>query len=255
LNIQHNITSKDIAAISICSALYAAFGYLTSGITFFGIGFLPAVVVPAVFAVVFGPWVGGASGAIGIFIRDMLVHGNAPLSIAAGVPPNFILFFLIGYLATKNISLKQVLIGISLVTAGLSALLIFFLPDMTTYTGLSTNGFLLVFVLTVIGSLAAFTIISIRWKDMQSFIIGAIVGQIAGGLLLSATVWAVSPLFLSYFETPFAAMYVLPLFVWTVATELPFILLFGVPIIKVVKIASPALQYKNKPSKKGETIV
>jgi len=259
LNIQHNITSKNLAAISICSALYAALGWLTAPLTFFGIGFLPAVVVPAIFAVIFGPWVGGVSGAIGIFLRDMLVHGNAPLSITAGVPPNFILFFLIGYIATKNISLKQVLIGISLVTAGLLAILLFFFPDMTTYnniyTNLSTNGFLLVFVSTIIGSLAAFTIISIRWKEWRSYAIGAIVGQIAGGLLLSATIWAVSPLFLSYFGTPLAAMYMLPLFVWTVATELPFILLFGVPILKVVKIAFPALQYKNTLSKKGETIV
>lgn len=99
----------DVAVIGICAALYAAFGISTSQFSFMGVGFLPAVIVPAVFAVLFGPWVGGISGAIGIFIRDMFVHGVPLLSLSAGVPPNFILFFLIGYIAHRNISLKQAL--------------------------------------------------------------------------------------------------------------------------------------------------
>ena len=108
------LKTQDIAVIGICAALYAAFGILTANFTFLGIGFLPAVVIPAVFAVLYGPWVGGISGAIGIFIRDMFVHGNAALSLAAGVPPNFILFFLIGYIAHRNISLKQAIAGITI---------------------------------------------------------------------------------------------------------------------------------------------
>ena len=248
-------TTQDIAVISICSALYAVFGILTAPITLYGIGFLPAVIVPAVFAAVFGPWVGGISGAIGIFIRDMVVHGNPALSLVAGVPPNFILFFLIGYLYTKHISLKQTLIGVSLAAVGLLASSIILLSNLTAFTGLPIRTFLLVFALTVIVSLVAIAVVSIRWKEWRSYAIGAVVGQIAGGLLLSVTVWAVSPLFLSYFTTPFTIVYVLPLFVWTVATEIPFILLLGPPIIKVVQKAFPTLQYRHKTFKKGEIFV
>jgi hypothetical protein len=245
------ITTKDLTAIAVCSALYAVFGWATSGFTFFGIGFLPAVLIPSVFAVLYGPWVGGASGAIGIFIRDMLVHGNPALSLLAGVPANFVLFFLIGYISTKNISLKQALTCVSLAIVGLLVPAIIFLPDMAIFGGFSTGEFLLIFVLTVIVSLVAIAVVSIRWKEWRSYAIGAVVGQIVGGILLSVTVWAVSPLFLSYFGTPFDVLFVLPLFVWTVATEIPFILIAGPPIIKAVQGAFPALQYKNKTSKKG----
>jgi len=249
-----NLTTKDLAAIAVCSALYAVFGYATAGISFFGVGFLPAVLIPAVFATLYGPWVGGISGAIGIFIRDILVHGNAPLSLAAGVPANFILFFLIGYLYTKNISLKQALIFVSLAIIALLVPSIIFLPDMITFTAFSAQAFLSIFVLTIIGSLITIAIVSIRWKKWRSYAIGTIVGLIAGGLLLSITVWAVSPLFLEYFEVPLATTLILPLFVWTIATEIPFILIAGPPIITVIQKAFPALRYRNKPQKKGGTI-
>ncbi|MDR0372980.1 MAG: ECF transporter S component [Nitrososphaerota archaeon] len=237
-----NLTTQDIAVISICSALYAVFGYLTGSISFYGVGLLPAVVIPAVFAALFGPWVGGISGAIGIFIRDMLVHGNAPLSLVAGVPPNFILFFLIGYLYTKNISLKQALTCISLAFIGLFVPSIILLPEMLTWTHVSIDAFLLTFVLTVIVSLVVIAVVSIRWKEWRSYAIGAVVGQITGSLLLSVTVWVVSPLFLSTLaiDAPIDAIYVLPIFVWTIATEIPFILLVGPPIIKIAHSPSNA---------------
>jgi len=257
------LTSRDITAIAICSALYAVFGYLTAGLSFFGVGFLPAVLIPAVFAALYGPWVGGLSGATGIFIRDVFVHGNAPLSLIAGVPANFILFFLIGYIYTKNISLKQALTSISLATIGLVASSIILLSNanfvvaMTKWTGgVSTRAFLLTFGLTVIVSLVITAVVSVRWKKWRSYAIGAIVGQIAGGLLLSITIWLVSPLFLSnlnIYGAPVTAIYVLPIFVWTIATEIPFILLVGPPIIKVVQNAFPTLHYRNKPQNKGGT--
>jgi len=249
-----NLTTQDITAIAVCSALYAVFGYLTAELSFFGVGFLPAVLIPAVFAALYGPWVGGMSGAIGIFIRDVLVHGNAPLSLVAGVPANFLLFFLIGYLYTKNISLKQALIFVSIAIAGLLVPSIVFLPDMTAFVGFSSEIFMLIFGLTIIGSLVAIAIVSVYWKEWRSYAIGAIVGQIAGGLLLSVTVWAVSPMFLEYFKAPFGAALILPLFVWTIATEIPFILIAGPPIIAVVQSAFPTLRYRNKPQNKGGTI-
>jgi hypothetical protein len=239
------LKTQDIAVIGICAALYAIVGISTANVNFFGIGFLPAVVIPAVFAMLYGPWVGGISGAIGIFIRDMFVHGNAALSLVAGVPPNFILFFLIGYISYRNISLKQALAGVIVAAVGLLAPTIILLPDITAYTGLSTEVFLLSFTLTFILSLAIIAAVAVRWKEWRSYAIAAVVGQAVGAGLLSITVWGVSPLFLSFFEAPLSASLIFPIFVWTFATELPFILLAGPPIIKICYRAFPSLRRKE----------
>ena len=57
------------------ATLYAIVGYLTNlGVVSPVVGvvrFWPSVIVPATFAVLFGPWVGGISAAIGIFISDI----------------------------------------------------------------------------------------------------------------------------------------------------------------------------------------
>jgi hypothetical protein len=232
--------------MGICAALYAIVGISTANVNFFGIGFLPAVVIPAVFAVLYGPWVGGISGALGIFIRDMFVHGNAALSLVAGVPPNFILFFLIGYISYRNISLRKAIIGVIVAAIGLLAPTIILLPDVTAYTGLSTELFILSFTLTFILSLAVIAVVAVRWREWRSYAIAAVVGQAAGAGLLSITVWGVSPLFLSFFGAPLSESLIFPIFVWTFATELPFILLAGPPIIKICCKAFPSLRNKEK---------
>ena len=163
------LKTQDIAVIGICAALYAVVGRLTAGVTFLGVGFLPAVVIPAVFAVLYGPWVGGISGAIGIFIRDMFVHGNAALSLAAGVPPNFILFFLIGYIAARNIDTKKITVALVLsaavIVAGLLVPTLIYPAEFSALTGLTTTEILLVFGLTVVLS---FVVISCRGYSLET---------------------------------------------------------------------------------------
>ncbi|MEJ2242033.1 MAG: ECF transporter S component, partial [Candidatus Bathyarchaeota archaeon] len=70
----------DIAIIGVGAALYAIVGILTNlGIVSPVVGvvkFWPAVIVPGIFAVLFGPLVGGTSAAIGIFISDMVQPGH-----------------------------------------------------------------------------------------------------------------------------------------------------------------------------------
>jgi hypothetical protein len=246
------LKTQDVAVIGICAGLYAAFGLLTANFSFLGIGFLPAVLIPAVFAMLYGPWVGGISGAIGIFIRDMFVHGIAPLSLAAGVPPNFILFFLIGYIAHRNISLKQAIAGVIIAGIGLLVPTIIYLPDFTAYTKLSTEAFFVTFASTVILSLIIITAVAVRWKEWRSYAIAAVIGQAAGAGLLSVTVFAISPYFLNYFGVPIASSLVLPIFVWTFATELPFILLAGPPIIKACYRAFPSLKQRSR--QKGDVL-
>ena len=246
--------TQDIAVIGVCAALYAVFGRLTAGVSFLGVGFLPAVVIPAVFAVLYGPWVGGIGGAIGIFIRDLLVHGNALLSLTAGVPANFILFFLIGYLAHRNIDMKKTVAASVIVAVGLLVPSLIFLPNFTAYTGLSNLEFILVLFFTVILSLVVICVIALRWTQWRSFAVASVVAQAIAAGLLSVTVWAVSPLFLSYFGKPFPFTYVLPLFVWTFATEIPFILLLGPPIIQACYRAFPSLEQRRSSHRKGVAI-
>jgi hypothetical protein len=129
-----------------------------------------------------------------------------------------------------------------------------FLPEFTSFTGLSTEVFLLTFVLTIILSLAVIAAVAIRWREWRSYAVASVIGQAIGAGLLSVTVWAVSPFFLSYFGTPFAASYILPLFVWTFTTEIPFILLAGPPIIKACYRAFPSLKFRARTERKGGAI-
>ncbi len=248
--------AQDIAVIGISAALYAAFGISTAGFSFLGVGFLPAVVIPAVFAMLYGPWVGGISAAIGIFIRDMFVHGIPLLSLSAGVPPNFIMFFLIGYIATRSISLKQALAGVSLAATFLAAIAVIFVPDFITTFALGgvvvSADFVYAAVLaTIIPTLVIIAVVAIRWKEWRSYAIAAVIGQAAGAALLSTTVSAVSPYFIQYFGHIYGISTILPLFVWTFVTEIPFILLVGPPIIKACYRAFPFLQNRNT---KRETV-
>src|SRR4030067_2932937 len=104
--------SIDVAVIGVCAALYAVVGRLTDlGLTFIGVAFWPAAVIPAIFAALYGPWVGGTGAAIGIFARDILFHGDPLLSLIAGVPPNFVMFFIIGYVSKRRLDTKKLTLG------------------------------------------------------------------------------------------------------------------------------------------------
>jgi hypothetical protein len=239
----------------ICAAIYAVVGRMTDlGLTFLGVAFFPAVIIPAGFAVLFGPGVGGCGAAIGIFIRDMLFHGNAALSLVAGVPANFIVFFLIGYLVSRNIDTKKIITSVVLsgivVASGILVPLLLFPSEFVTITGLSTTQILLVVSLTVV-SLVVIGAVAVRWRQWANFAVATVIAQAIGAALLAGTVCAVSPLFLTYFGMTFTAAYFLPLFVWTFATEIPFILLLGPPIIKACYRAFPSLKQRITTNRKA----
>jgi uncharacterized membrane protein len=248
--------------IGICAAVYAVFGRLTDlGLTFLGIAFFPAVVIPAVFAVLFGPWVGGFGAAIGIFIRDMLFHGNPFLSLTVGVPPNFIVFFMIGYVADKKIDAKKLVTGAALasvvVAAGLLLPTLISPNEFSLATGLSSTQILAVFVSTVVVSLVVILAVSKRWQQWRSYAFGSVIGMTAGAALLSISYWGYSQFFFEptgYVTAPLAASFVPILFVWTFVTEIPFVLLLGPPVIKACYKAFPSLRYRVKTAKQGGTV-
>jgi len=92
--------SLKVVATAVGAALYALGAMITEYTASpWGVGqFRPAVIIPAFFAIFFGPWVGGVSAALGTNTAAMLTNGNVLLSLMAGVPGNFVGFFVYGYM-------------------------------------------------------------------------------------------------------------------------------------------------------------
>jgi uncharacterized membrane protein len=246
--------SLDVAIIGVCAAVYAVVGRLTDlGVTVGGVAFWPAAVIPAIFAVLFGPWTGGIGAAIGIFVRDMLFHGDPLLSLTAGVTSNFAMFFIIGYVSRRSLDWKKLVLSTALagvIMAGGLLLPTLLLPaEFAGFTGLSTWEIVAVFVLTVVVSLSAILIVSRRWSEWRSFGVGSVIGQGVGAAIVAVGVWGYSQLFYSatgYFKAPVQTSLVPIIFVWTFATEIPFVLLVGPPVIKACYRAFPSLRLKEK---------
>jgi len=251
----------DIAIVGICAALYAVVGRLTDlGVTVGGVAFWPAAVIPAIFAVLFGPWTGGIGAAIGIFIRDMLFHGDPLLSLSAGVTANFVGFFLLGYISRTNLNWKKIsisaIIGSIIIAIGLLLPTILLPAESVAYFNfkLSSLEIILLFVLTVVASSLVMIIVARFWPEWRNYGVGSIIGLGVGSTIIAIVVWAYSQVFFSptgYFKAPISSLYIPIIFVWTFATEIPFILLLGPPIIKACYKAYPSLRIsqKTKPRK------
>ena len=234
----------ELVTIGLCGALYASFGYLTTlGIfaPFIGVvRFWPAVVVPAVFATLFGPWVGGLGAAIGILISDILIHGNALLSLTVGVPSNFLGFYLLGYIARTRISVRVQVGGLLLsgVFALLAGLLLVFAPQyLTAPTSLF---FLGVGILSVVLTLSVYLVLP-QWRAYQ---IAAVIGLGVGSLWIGIGVWVFSQFFVvtSTGETNLPLSGALGWFIWTYYTEIPFLILAVPPILSACYRAFPTLR-------------
>ena len=130
-----------IVATAINAALYAVGSYTTAYIPSpWGVGqFRPAVVIPALFSVIFGPWAGGVGAALGTLIADSIKHGAIyPGSLFASVPGNFVGFFLMGYLFKKKFNWARFITvsNITLVIANVitAFLYVFFYKCLYTQT-------------------------------------------------------------------------------------------------------------------------
>lgn len=237
-----------VTMAAINAALYAAVGYLT----FLGIfapppvgvvRFWPVVIIPGVFAALFGPWVGGAGAAIGIFASDMVIHGNALLSMTVGVPANFVGFFLLGYISKKKINLKRLapvlILGALTIAAGVYSIMV--LPETFAFTGLSTTDSAILFLGVVGGSFLLMIIIAFLQPEWKSYGVASVVGLGAGSAIIGLGLWAFTQFFKIFglFQVPF--YFSLLWFVWTFTTEIPFLLLLGPPILRACYRAFPSL--------------
>ena len=121
----------DIGMIGVSAALYAIVGILTNmGIVSPVVGvvkFWPAVIVPGIFSVLFGSWVGGMGAAIGIFVSDMIQpgHGIALLSLTVGCTSNFAGFYLIGLISKRKIDWRKTLLALIIGSVGLTAMTVY----------------------------------------------------------------------------------------------------------------------------------
>lgn len=233
-----------VVNIGVCGALYAGFGYLTHlGIFTPVIGivrFWPAVIVPAVFAILFGSMVGGYGAALGIFISDMVIHGDALLSLTVGVPSNFLGFYLVGYFGRKKMEINVLMLGIiASITFAASSILMYFLSP--TYFG-GVFGELLFISISVL-CIGLTVIVVYFFPAWRSVNIASVIGLGAGALWIGVGVWVYSQFFLlPTFETNLSFFAALGWFVWTYFTEIPFLLLAVPPILKACYAAFSNLQ-------------
>lgn len=242
--------TRDIILSGICGALYAVVGYLIYillPITAPGVGvvrFWPSVVIPATFAVLFGPLVGGLGAAIGIFVSDTLIHNDPLLSLTVGVTSNFVGFYLIGLISRKNIDWKKTL-ALSSVIVGLISLGVGY--ALYTYSSLNTT---ILFVSILIATYLVTVVVGFKWSKWRSYGIGSLVGLGVGSAIIGIGVWAYSHIFM--LPVAVSAESNLPLwtsviwFIWTFATEIPFLITLGPPILKACYKAFPSLAPEPK---------
>jgi uncharacterized membrane protein len=235
-----------VAAAALNAGLYAAFGlifFYIFPLTAPVIGtvrFWPQVIIPAVFAAIFGPWVGGVGAMIGIFIGDMFIHGNPVLSLMAGVTSNFVGFFIVGYVYKKKMDWKVPMALFGVVTALLIAVTeLILVPDLfSASTGLAVSGI-------IAATYAVMLVVAISSSKWRSYETSCMLGLLVGSAIIGAMV----PVFSQFFIMPgndvlrplsvTAGLWYL---VWTFSTEIPFMIILGPPILEACYRAFPSLK-------------
>jgi uncharacterized membrane protein len=154
--------TRTITLVALNAALYTTVGYLTyAGIIIQGVRFWPAVIVPAVFSVLFGPVVGGVGAAIGILISDMLSHGMLFLSLSVGVSSNLVAFYILGYYVKEYsimryliVSTVSLLVGSAIIGVGVWGWSQFFtMPGSNVVSPMPLVGAISVFLWTFISEI------------------------------------------------------------------------------------------------------
>jgi energy-converting hydrogenase Eha subunit C len=240
---------RDLVLSIVNASLYALIGIATTfglfAIIVGGVRFWPSVFIPAVFAEVFGPVVGGLGAAIGIFVSDMVVHGNALVSLSIGVPANFIGFYVLGYIAKKTRRDSKILGIAAIVLQFVPAIALLYLYQIGFLDFITTIVFLSVATLSAIGIAISMAILMFRRgsyvypNEAFAYTVGLMLGSLYIGLGLWAYTYiarlniaAVPPEF--QIRAPFTAA--LTWFLWTYYTEIPFMVYLSPPIVRAIEI-------------------
>jgi hypothetical protein len=260
------LRALDVTLIAMNAALYAGVGYLVYFIfpvvapTVGGVRFWPVVVIPATFALLFGPLVGGGGAAIGIFISDMLIHGDPLLSLTAGVTSNFVCFGLIGYLSRRNLDWRRVFVGLGIGLAILVTLAYLVVTPQTVINYFSTSQHTLtveeaewnVYIVLAILSFSYAIVLAVGYArpKWRSFGTASVVGSVVGSAIIGVGVWGYTQLFTlpaaigGAHDLPYYAGMIL--FAWTFATEIPFMVILVPPIGEACYKAFPSLRPKQE---------
>ncbi len=240
-----------VAMTGVSAALYAIVGILTNmGIVSPVVGvvkFWPAVIVPAIFAVLFGPWVGGTSAAIGIFISDMIQpgHGIALLSLTVGVPSNFAGFYLIGLLSRRKMKWRNIILALIIGSVAITGLIgyLFIIESLTMDLAALFLGILFACVALVIG-------VGLWKPEWKNYGLASVVGLLVGSTIIGLGLWAYSQFLPLPLTTGFernAPLYASSLWlVWTFATEIPFLVTIVPPVVKICYKAFPSLASQHE---------
>jgi hypothetical protein len=229
----------NVAAFALNVALYVVTGYLFSSVVplkFEGVRFWPQVIVPAVFAAVFGPWVGGLGAALGIFLNDIILGNNPLLSLMAGVTSNFACFWLIGYIVNKRTRWRVSVVASGVVSALLIGLSLVYVEPLYLCIILS---------IAIAASYIVLVVVALSSSKWRSYGVGSVIGQLVGSAIIGVTV----PLYGQYFAPAVTAITVpliLSTFAFTFSSEIPFLLILGPPIIEAVHRAFPKLKTKEE---------
>jgi len=261
----------EVAMAGIGAALYAGVGWVAFSVfPVFApavgiVRFWPVVFIPAVVAALFGPRAGGISAAIGIFISDVLIHGDPLLSLTAGVTSNFLGFYLVGLISRKNLDWKKVAAGLGV---GLSILVVAaflvananVVVDYYARLGAEISASDVVQGITLLAAafIFSYALVIAIWfvkPSWRNFGIASVVGLMVGSAIIGVGVWGYSQLFVlpklfnSQFQLPYYAGLIL--YVWTFATEIPFFLILGPPIIEASYRAFPFLKPQSPTREKS----
>jgi len=257
--------SLELVMIGVGAALYAAVGYIAFAVfpvfapTVGIVRFWPVVFIPAVVAVLFGPLAGGTSAALGIFVSDVLIHGDPILSLTVGVPSNFVGFYLVGLLSKKNLNWKKTVISLGVGCAVFLVAVYLIIdpklvvdyyarlgaPDMTVSAVLQGIN---VIVGVLVFSYALVLAVGFLKPKWRSYGIASIIGLLAGsaiigvGILVYSQVFSMPAAYNQAFQLPYYAALIL--FLWTFATEIPFLIILGPPILEACYKAFPLLAPK-----------
>lgn len=228
--------SVTLSLVVVNAVLYAVVGYLT----FLGVfapvvgtvRFWPSVFIPAVFAIAFSPLVGALGAAVGIFLSDMVIHGNPLLSLTVGVPANFLGFFAVG-LTYRRVKGVRAALGLTVAEVAAAALALY----AAASSGLVDRDFAFaaaVAILATLGSTLAFA--ALFKGEVYRIVFAGSTGLILGSAVIGVGVW----LFSQYFTLPtgqraLPAWAALVWFLWTYLTEVPFIALLTPPVVRVLK--------------------
>ena len=240
----------NVAMIGVSAALYAIVGVLTNmGITAPAVGvvkFWPAVIVPAIFAVLFGPWVGGIGAGIGIFVSDMIHpgHGIPLLSLTVGCTSNFTGFYLVGLLSRMKLKWRDILVLLTIGSVALTGMIgyLFSINQLTFEV-------LLMFLGIVIASDAIVIAFGLWKPEWKNYGLASVIGLLAGSTIIGFGLWAYSqflalPLTIFKGNAPLYASF--SWLVWTFATEIPFLVIIVPPVVKICYRAFPFLAPPNK---------